>query len=84
MLTSKNMDRSGITVRPRGFNRCIVCLAAPVHHIIMPKTQDNYTLHYRFEHLTLNQLKRIVKEIKGIIGVKPIRITDDQNNEIHN
>jgi len=84
MLTSRNMDRSGIPVRPRGFNRCIVCLAAPVHHITMPKTQDNYTLHYRFEGITLKELNRIVKEIKGIIGIKPLRITNDQNIEVHN
>ena len=60
---------------------CVPSSSDPPHNT-MPKTQNNYTVQYQFESLTLAELKRLVSEIIGILGIKPSKVLDDENQEV--
>ncbi|WP_288370312.1 hypothetical protein [uncultured Algoriphagus sp.] len=48
----------------------------------MAKTSKTFIIQYKLAHMDLSSLKRLIKEIKSITGLKPDKVLDSENNLI--
>ena len=48
----------------------------------MAETKQTFTLHYTVVDIDLSGLKRLIKEVKAITGMKPDKVLDSESNPI--
>lgn len=75
------LDRSRYPVRARGLSRTLFDVPSssgpPLYS--MAETKQTFTLHYTVVGIDLSGLKRLIKEVKSITGMKPDKILDSEN-----